>query len=181
MITESLKRTGLYSDDLNAQTGSRSGHCHDVKFPGPQEQTRSEMFSDSLTVFSLPLLIFILHPIPIPDTMCLPGSVSGRFLCHKTLVKSLWLIIEETEAWIINRAMHLFVAHFMLAPTLLMAHGQFLKVLGWICTCGVCRKSCGHNVGGSGGLLCYTVLNRMTEKLFWKEVWQNSLNIRKWS
>lgn len=121
------------------------------------------LWNDILT-FSPPLLILILHPVLIPGTKCLPGSVSGELLCNMTLVKSLWLIIKETEAWIINCAMHLFITNFMLSVTLLMAHGQFLEGLGWICTCMVCIKSSGHNVSGNRELLGYTILNGMTEK-----------------
>lgn len=94
--------------------------------------------------FSLPLLIFIYHPFLMPDTTWLPGSVRGGFLGNMTLVKSPWLIIEETKVWIINRAVHLFITNFMLAHILSVAHGQFLEGLGWICTCEVCKKFSGH-------------------------------------
>lgn len=66
----SLKRTGLYPDDFNAQTGRSSGFCNDIKSPGPNRLTLKWYFD----LFFLLLLILILHPFLIHGMMCLLDS-----------------------------------------------------------------------------------------------------------
>lgn len=105
---------------------------------------RHLLWSDSLIILFW-ICSFLPFKLSSFGTRYLPTSLSG-VSSVTWFLQSLGLIKGGTEAWAINCAIHLFITNFTHAFTLPVAYSQFLAGPGWICTCGVCKKSSRHNV-----------------------------------